>query len=56
MKKKIVYDSTKYTGAKKKKLNTKKIEKFFPNYKKDLMNINEGLKETIEWYKDNLKF
>ncbi len=54
--KKIVYDSTKYTGAKKKKLNTKKIEKFFPNYKKDLMNINEGLKETIEWYKDNLKF
>ena len=50
--KKIVYDPSKYTGVKKKKLNTNKIEKVFPNYKDDLTKLEKGLMSTIKWYKD----
>lgn len=50
--KKIIYDTSKYTGAKQKRLNTNKIEKLFLNYKKDLIILEEGLAETINWYKD----
>ncbi len=49
--KKITYDKSKYVGSKSKKLEIKKISKIFPNYKKSLINLDQGLIETIQWFK-----
>ncbi len=49
--KKIIYDKSKYVGSKSKKLEIKRILKLFPTYKKSLINIDQGLKETIQWFK-----
>lgn len=54
-KSKIYYDVTKYTGVKKKKLEIKKISKLVPDYIKKQKNINVGLKETIDWFKNQMK-
>jgi len=51
---KIVYDKTKYVGAKNKKLEIKKIMKLIPGYKKNQIKIDEGLIETIDWFRDQL--
>lgn len=51
--KKIIYDISKYTGAKKKKLSIDKIQKIFPSYRNDLTELEQGLTTTIKWYKDN---
>jgi len=49
--KKILYDKTKYVGARSKKLDTNKISKIFPGYKNSLITLDEGLDETIKWFK-----
>mgnify|MGYP001411794497 CR=1 FL=1 len=54
--KKINYDTTKYTGAKQKKLSIKKIKKIFSNYDKNLISLEDGLLSTINWYKETFKF
>ena len=48
--KKIKFDRSKYVGAKFKKLSIKKISKLNVNYKKNLINLYDGLKEVIEWH------
>lgn len=53
--KKIIYDINKYTGAKKKKLNTEIIENIIPNYKESLVNIETGLRESIDWCSNFIK-
>ena len=52
---KIKYDTSKYTGAKKKKLNINKIKKIVSNYDKNLISLEEGLESTINWYKKTFK-
>ncbi len=49
--KRIIYDKSKYVGSKSKKLEIKKISKIYPYYKKSLINLDLGLKETIQWFK-----
>ena len=44
----------KYTGAKSKKLEIKKIKKIIPSYTKDQIKIEKGLSETINWFKNQL--
>ncbi len=47
---KIIYDKSKYVGAKNKKINISKINKLIPGYKQNLLPLKIGLKETIKWY------
>ncbi len=47
---KIIYNKSKYVGAKNKKININKISKLIPGYKKNLIPLKIGLKETIKWY------
>ena len=47
---KIIFDKTKYVGAKSKILEIDKIIKIDKNYKKELTNIEIGLKKTIDWF------
>lgn len=47
---KIIFDETKYVGAKSKILEIDKIIKIDKNYKKRLTNIEIGLKKTIDWF------
>lgn len=49
---KIIYDTKKYVGAKSKKLEIKKISKLIVDYKKNQIKIDVGLKETINWFKN----
>lgn len=51
---KINFDKKKYTGTKSKKLEIKKINKLIPTYKKDQIKIEKGLRETINWFKNQL--
>jgi GDP-L-fucose synthase len=46
--KKIIFDKSKYTGAKSKFLINKKLRENLKNYKR--IPLNFGLKKTIEWY------
>jgi len=47
--KKIIFDRTKYTGAKSKHLSNSKLKKHIKTkYKR--ISLNEGLKKTIDWY------
>jgi GDP-L-fucose synthase len=48
---KIIWDSTKPNGQPRRKLSVDKAEKEF-GFKSET-NFEEGLKKTIEWYKDN---
>jgi GDP-L-fucose synthase len=54
--KKIKFDKSKYIGAKFKKLSIKKISKINKNYKKNLTNLYEGLKDVIEWHVINKRY
>tara|TARA_Y200000002_G_scaffold371508_1_gene368228 strand:+ start:2955 stop:3875 length:921 start_codon:yes stop_codon:yes gene_type:complete len=51
---KINFDKKKYTGTKSKKLEIKKINKLIPTYKKDQIKIEKGLREAINWFKNQL--
>ena len=48
--KEISYDKNKYVGALNKKISIKKISRIIPGYKKNLIKLEKGLRETISWY------
>ena len=47
---KIIYDKTKYVGARNKKLDITKVSGYLKNYTNELINIKDGLKEVVNWY------
>jgi GDP-L-fucose synthase len=47
---KIIYDKTKYVGARNKKLDITKVSGYLKNYTNELINIEDGLKEVVNWY------
>ena len=49
----IFYDTKKYVGVKSKKLEVKKILSILPEYK--MTPLNNGLNETIKYYKNKVK-
>lgn len=49
----VVWDATKPDGQPRRKLNTDRAEREF-SFKAE-MDFREGLKRTIEWYKENIK-
>lgn len=53
---KIHFNKSKYVGAKSKKLSIKKILKIYPNYKKNLTNINKGISDMVKWHIKNKNF
>ena len=48
---KIQYDTTKYVGAKTKKLSVEKLISIYPDYIERQTKLNEGIKSVIEWFK-----
>ena len=48
---KVVWDTSKPDGQPRRRLDTSKAEKEFGFKAKT--NFNEGLKKTVEWYKNN---
>lgn len=50
--KKIVYDTSKYVGAKSKNLNIDKLRKSKVNF--NLKDLDDGIFQVVEWYKKNL--
>jgi GDP-L-fucose synthase len=46
---KVQYDTSRYVGAKSKCLSTEKLRRILPTFK--LMPLEEGLKQTIEWFR-----
>jgi len=48
----IVYDETKYVGAKSKCLSTEKLTQYMPEFKRTPLDI--GLKKTIDWMMSNI--
>lgn len=47
----IVYDETRYVGAKSKCLSIEKLKSTLPEYK--LTSLSEGLSQTIDWFNSN---
>jgi GDP-L-fucose synthase len=47
----IQYDTTKYVGAKTKKLSVEKLISIYPDYIERQTKLNEGIKSVIEWFK-----
>ena len=47
---KIIYDKTKYVGARNKKLDITKVSGYLKNYTNGLINIEDGLREVVNWY------
>lgn len=47
---KIYYDTTKYVGAESKILSVDGIRKLMPDYSEKMIPLEEGLKETIDWF------
>lgn len=47
---KIIYDKTKYVGARNKKLDITKVSGYLKNYTNELINIEDGLREVVNWY------
>jgi GDP-L-fucose synthase len=50
---KIIFDETKYVGAKSKVLDVKKLKRILPNIK--MVSLDDGLKNTINWFLKNQK-
>lgn len=48
---KIHYDTTKYVGAESKILLIDEIKKLMPDYSEKMISLEEGLKETIYWFR-----
>lgn len=47
---KIIYDKTKYVGARNKKLDITKVSSYVKNYTNELIKIEHGLREVVNWY------
>ena len=47
----IQYDTTKYVGAKTKKLSVERLISIYPDYIERQIKLNEGIKSVIEWFK-----
>lgn len=50
---KIKFDINQYVGARSKVLNTKLINNIFPDFSKKLTNLDNGLKNVIDWFLKN---
>ncbi len=50
---KIKYDTTKYVGAKSKKLDVSKLISIYPDYTNNLTNLEDGIKLVIDWFNFN---
>tara|TARA_B100002019_G_C21249019_1_gene590012 strand:+ start:459 stop:1379 length:921 start_codon:yes stop_codon:yes gene_type:complete len=50
---KIVYDLSKYVGAKSKKLEINKLISIYPEYIENLTKIEDGIKSVIDWFEIN---
>ncbi len=48
--KKIEYDRNKYVGVLNKKISIEKVSNIIPKYKKNLIPIKKGIKQTVSWY------
>ena len=48
---KIIYDESKYVGAKSKVLVIDKLKKIIPEF--EMLSLNEGLKTTVSWFMKN---
>lgn len=46
----IIYDKTKYVGARNKELDITKVSRYIKKYTHKLTHIEEGLREVINWY------
>lgn len=53
---KINFDKKRYVGAKGKKLSNSKITKINKNYKKELIPINKGIQEMVNWHIKNKQY
>jgi len=54
--KKIIFNKTKYVGARSKKLNIEKITKIDPKYKQNLTSVKNGIFELVNWHEINKKY
>jgi GDP-L-fucose synthase len=52
--KKIIYDESKYVGAKSKILNIEKLQKILPNF--NMISLEDGLKSTVNCFLENKCF
>ena len=48
--KKIIYDTQKYVGSKRKKLNISKVKKYIKKYEHNLIKEEDGIKEVVDWF------
>ena len=46
----INYDATKYVGAESKILSIEEVKKLIPDFTAELISLEDGLKETIDWF------
>lgn len=47
----IKYDTSKYVGAKTKKLSIKKLEVLYPGYLADATSLGVGISKVVEWFR-----
>jgi GDP-L-fucose synthase len=47
----IKYDTSKYVGAKTKKLSIKKLEVMYPGYLADATSLEVGISQVVEWFR-----
>lgn len=47
----IKYDTSKYVGAKTKKLSIKKLEVIYPGYLADVTSLKVGISKVVEWFR-----
>lgn len=47
----IEYDTSKYVGAKTKKLSIKKLEVLYPEYLSDATSLEVGISKVVEWFR-----
>jgi GDP-L-fucose synthase len=47
----IEYDTSKYVGAKTKKLSIKKLEVMYPRYLADATSLEVGISQVVEWFR-----
>ncbi len=49
---KVLFDTTKYVGAKSKILSVERLQKVLPGV--EMKDLSEGLKDVVKWFKDNI--
>lgn len=47
----VQYDTSRYVGAKSKKLDTRKLDSLLPNRRKT--SLREGLRQTVQWFEES---